>query len=825
MVKYNFIRVLQVSLLALMANAVGAQQVEFTTHWQYFAYGTAIGEAGIADHDIDGDGTSELVFTSTMLGEYHNNLWSVQTYDEDRDDYKIAWQSGLYTSGLGRLILYSTESIAKRAVVGRRDGVVEVWQLDNLTQVGEFDLDSPVEDIVFADSDNNGIAELLLLTSESIYWVDAATFEILASEPNRSSARKIAVGNVDEDPAREIVLETGLVLEKTSETTLIEWDEDGLFPGWPGFGDEVLLQDIDNDGIAEIIAARRFREITAISVVDRSIIWSFDPEEEINALSVIDYDEDGTAELVFGEGQHGNLQVLDMQTREQLYKVYNPTSGFSSLHFARIHGDGEPRFIWGGGYNSSAPDYLHVAGASSGLEWSSPALEGPFKAIDVADVDLDGNLEYVFSSTGYWHLDSYGIAQHRLGLMGVVDESPPTLEWVSSSSSWANFSWAFSHDVLVADVDDDGVPEIVLAGEVDGVGTIHIIDAQTNVIRRTIWLDESSPIYKLAVADVDGDGSAEIIAAAGKGSTGVESVHAYFVDGHSGEVKWRSPDLFDPMVRAYERGLFADSKDIKVANVDDDSALEVIVAFGDVLIIDGVSRSMDRIQVSFYDNEITNGLATLDIDQDGVDDIFFATGKGELYQVDVDSMTVHLVEQLCSVLKGLEHLENGWLAYSCSATDEYYGSSDYGPRDSLRLMNVYTRETVWSALVNGLTGMGGDSIEAWSNENSWYLGLGTHQDVTVFRHEGLYLPQESSEGFSYVPPMEGDTGSSEDDDNDVEGVDGGGSGGGALTPFVIFLLIALHLRKIASCRYCFLKLASRCKTCLLPSIPLNCNRR
>jgi len=802
LIKHNIIHLLQISVLTLSATVVGAQEVDFSVYWQYSAYGTEIGEAGISDYDIDGDGINELIFTSKTRGQSHNNLWSIQAYDVDRDDYKIIRQLGPYTSGLGRLILYSTESTGAHVVVGRRDGIIEIWQLDGFSQVDEFSLDSVVEDIVYADSNNDGIAELVFLTSKSIFWVDASTFEILDSEPNQSSAKIIAVANVDEDSAKEIVLDSGLVLEKTSGPTLINWDSNGLFSDHSGFGDQILLQDIDNDGIAEVITAQRFGEISAVSVIDQNVIWSFDPEAEINALSAFDYDGDGTKELVFGEGQHGNLVVLNMETREELYRVFNPTSGFSSIHFARIHADGEPRLIWGGGYNTSAPDFLHIANTSSGIEWSSPAIERPFKAFDVADVDQDGALEYLFSSTGYWHLNSHGTAQLELGLMGVVSGSPPSLEWLSSSSTWAEFPWASSHDIVVADVDGDGVPEIVLGGEVDGVGTIHIIDAQTKVIKRTVWLDESSPIYKLAVADVDGDGTAEIVAAAGKRSTAVDFVYAYFVDGYSGEVKWRSPDLFGTK-GGPSLNLFGDSKDLKIANIDSDSALEVIIAFGDVVVIDAVSRSMERAKVSFHDNEKTAGLAILDIDQDGLDEVFFATGFGELQQLDVDTMSAHFVADLCPVaflLQGVEHIENGWIAYSCMAIDQYYGPDQYRPRDSLNVMNVYSRETVWSTDVNAMGETGWDTIKTWSDQNSWYLALGTYQDVTVFRHEGLHLPQEGSKGFSYVPSKNSDKEGS--DNNGGSGSsgssEGDGGGGGALTPVTIFYLIILFFMRSTS---------------------------
>ena len=120
------------------------------------------------------------------------------------------------------------------------------------------------------------------------------------------------------------------------------------------------------------------------------------------------------------------------------------------------------------------------------------------------------------------------------------------------------------HDVTVADVDDDGEPEVVgLSQESETVFYFDVPDAP----RQSPWsedhlhiVDEGRELEGLAVVDVDGDGRTELVA----------GPNVYHRDADA-ETSWRREEIVSGW----------DNTRVAVADVDDDGDLEVILSEGD----------------------------------------------------------------------------------------------------------------------------------------------------------------------------------------------------------------------------------------------------
>ncbi|MFC6755697.1 MULTISPECIES: FG-GAP repeat domain-containing protein [Haloarcula] len=120
------------------------------------------------------------------------------------------------------------------------------------------------------------------------------------------------------------------------------------------------------------------------------------------------------------------------------------------------------------------------------------------------------------------------------------------------------------HDVTVADVDDDGEPEVVgLSQESETVFYYDVPAAP----RQTPWgednlhvVDEGRELEGVAVVDIDGDGRTELVA----------GPNVYHRDPDA-ETGWRREAIVDGW----------DNTRVAVADVDDDGDLEVVLSEGD----------------------------------------------------------------------------------------------------------------------------------------------------------------------------------------------------------------------------------------------------
>ncbi len=96
----------------------------------------------------------------------------------------------------------------------------------------------------------------------------------------------------------------------------------------------------------------------------------------------------------------------------------------------------------------------------------------------------------------------------------------------------------------VADVDGDGIPEVI-AGEGQS-GRVHIYDLNTQAEK---WETPYaiSGVNSVAAGDVDRDGVAELLWAVGYGDTGPDYLYVSRTTG-AHDVKWQSIDLQGPFL-------------------------------------------------------------------------------------------------------------------------------------------------------------------------------------------------------------------------------------------------------------------------------------
>ena len=204
-----------------------------------------------------------------------------------------------------------------------------------------FEPATKIRSSAYADVDLNGEKELILLLADQILIVDPNTWTQSGSPvplpPTDANYPAITTGNIDSDPALEIIVGSGHVID--GATKAIQWTLNS------GFG-TVVTGDLDGDNRSEIIGKKYSTLPTIYDAVLQSEIYSLDIDS-VCGMAIDNVDEDPHHELLVGPctGQH--VYIYDASTGSAVLQEEissrpenaNPLSRFSSSHTSLVMGD------------------------------------------------------------------------------------------------------------------------------------------------------------------------------------------------------------------------------------------------------------------------------------------------------------------------------------------------------------------------------------------------------------------------------------------------------------------------------------------------------
>jgi hypothetical protein len=342
---------------------------------------------------------------------------------------------------------------------------------------------------------------------------------------------------------------------------------------WPG----IAVADLTGDGSLEIVVGRgsnqlhvyRFQAPSTLNVV-----WSRNPFAnnclgngcEVRTLAVEDLETDGQLDVIVGRASGGSTEQLN---------AYNAAGAQRPGWPARR--TGEPGFGWGM-YNEN----VTVADMNGD---GFKEVFGPTDTHYITALDRNGNqltVNPVYTGRTYW--SQVGVhVDHAVDVIGFAD---------CGTEHRPNFA---DSAPAIADVNGDGVPEMIVVGNVYNCGTDPYTDLYNMPfilkLDRTRWsgngfdwtaippdpgpegrpLSEDFNVIETAapnavIADLDGDGFKEILYASYDGK-----VHAYWLDKtqHGG---W--PYTVPPLSLPGDDFRFASEP--VVADLDNDGHAEVL---------------------------------------------------------------------------------------------------------------------------------------------------------------------------------------------------------------------------------------------------------
>jgi hypothetical protein len=369
----------------------------------------------------------------------------------------------------------------------------------------------------------------------------------------------IAFGNVDEDPAPEVLWGAGATSSGADylfvgdgATHLQEWHSLDLSGGYYALGGG----DVDADGGPEIFYGsmtsdsgyengRYFIHDGATKALEQSGFFDqFSGWGDLWRMTTADAMGDAKHEIFLAGSRiyDGELACLDLDGAEQWRVVADEGTSFRSLGVANVDADSHLEVVASVGveHTGATAVSLYVYDAQNGApEWKSPNMGltwNGYSLLRLAQVDRDAAIETVLGGIG-----------------GRV--------WVWDMQSHLNETVSLNLDVSaldVADVDGDGIAEIFIG---TSTGLIRRIDVATGD-PTTILGPLGGQIDGLVLHDFTADGTLDYVFGRG---TQIE-----VRDGKDGTPRW---------VSGFLDGYFvADNDTLKVGDFDGDGETEILAS-------------------------------------------------------------------------------------------------------------------------------------------------------------------------------------------------------------------------------------------------------
>ena len=557
-----------------------------------------------------------------------------------------------------------------------------------------------VERAVIGDIDGDGEDDLVVTTSSAllIYSISTGNLshsrffpyqifdEIALLKANAGAATKIILAgrpwSIFDGPS--------LTLESTPPINIVGPLVTGpLFSG----GDSELLAQTYDDGGKVLVFSGYAPPIPN---------WSYSAYSR--ALSLVDIDGDGRAEIVIG-GEY-IVRVVDTVTRQDRFVLQSADIEVTGVAAGDADGDGANELVIAGvNTRESLPEAAHgqfrLVDPRSGhtkLELNSEA--GRYRLAALGDLQGNGRLLQVVTSS----VPSGSFAQSRSGRVRVLDAQSGDVQWISPVPSQLEDLFPDVRVLEITKLSPHRGSEIIIGGQRWLNTGIQVVDGTTFDVRMQIDSQSTPGLSQVSFcamdfADVDGDGVLDILVA-GDNFNGL-SVFAF--SGEDGS-----------FLRSFNTNAvgFRDCKGLFVTNLPGAHRPDlVVVSSGSIRALDSHTFTERWTLEALVDGAhfVANGLAGPEIvvfRKLGQITFYDALTRAPLRSISGPSGITALValddspDQLLVAAKGKLHLINGMTGESRAISD-FFGSG-FAQAGGLGVSKISSN--VWQVAATGDAG-------------------------------------------------------------------------------------------------------------------------
>jgi hypothetical protein len=599
----------------LLGNGDGSFQPARTFDVGYFPLAVAVA-------DVNGDGRPDLIVMNTgetptgtvsvLLGNGDGTFQDQQTFPVGQGPFGLAVAD---VNGDGRPDIITANSGDNTVSVLLGDGKggfspapsspFTVGPQPVAVAVGDFNGDG-VPDIVVANNGESNVQLLLgkgdgTFTPQPPVFVDAPT--ALAVADVNGDGRPDVVSLSNQVGTVTVLLGDGRGLQDTPLTTDVQ-----QFPS------AMAAVDVNGDGRPDLVVGAAGPGTVQVLLGNGDGSFTPQPPRTINGypatVAAADLNGDGAPDLIVATRDAGTVSVLlgdgGGSFQDARAGVYSGVQFPQSVTAADVNGDGIPDLI----ATTTLGQVSVLLGNGDGSFQDPRNFSAGFSTIApvVADLNGDGRPDLVLLYTPAITLPGFPVSNGRvLVFLGNGDgtfQQQPDLPAGAEPAA-----------VAVADVNGDGVPDLVVANAGDGTVGVFLGHGDGTFGAQQLFPAGISP-GSVAVADVNGDGIPDLVVAdAGGGTEGAGTVSVLLGKGDGS---------FGPP-QSLPVGQFPTS--VVVADVNDDGKPDIVLANRDsdtVGVLLGNGDGTFQPQQTFPVGASPRSVAAADVNGDGVPDLVVA---------------------------------------------------------------------------------------------------------------------------------------------------------------------------------------------------------